>query len=155
MVLTYIQIEDKFPPRGGWAPVLVMQGAIYHCMGGLSVDGPDDSHLNQIVILDPTDGERFASEICVGFMKLATKTSMHKRHVLKNLLEFLYECLIQCNRYVRDFKTVYESALQMGILDGLDIRHGHLFHINADGIQARPNGVHEMRYHFAEGCRKI
>ena len=67
---------------------------------------------------------------------------------------FLYEHLIQCNIYVRAFKTVYESALQMG-MDGLDIQHGHLFHINADGIQARPNGEHETRYYFAEGCRKI
>jgi hypothetical protein len=146
-------MKDKKPPGAGWAPGLVMQGKVYHRMGGLAPDENEDPHFNQIFLYDPTDGERTASEIRLGFMKLAPNTSMHKRQVLKNLLEFLHDRLIQCNRYVRDFRTVYESALQME-MDGLNIQHGH-FRINADGIQARPNGEHERRYNLAEGCREI
>ncbi len=82
-----------------------------HRMGGLAADGNEDPHFNQIFLYDPTDGERSASEIWLGFMKLAPNTSTKKRQVLKNLLEFVHDRLIQCNRNVSDFRTVYESAL--------------------------------------------
>ncbi len=130
-----------------------MQVTVYHRKEGLVANGNEDPHFNQIFIFDPTDGERSTSVIWLGFMKLAHNTSMHTRHVLKNLLEFLHDRLIQCNRYVSNFRTVFESALQME-MDGLDIQHGH-FRINADGTQARPNGEHERWYNLAEGCREI
>ena len=145
-------MKDKHPPRGGWAPGLVMQGKVYHRMGGLVADGNEDPHFNQIFLYDPTDGERSASEIRLGFMKLAPNTSTQKRHVLKNLLEFLHDRLIQCNRYVRDFRTVYESALHME-MDGWNVQHGH-FRINAEGIQALPHGTHQRPYKLAEGFRQ-
>ncbi len=131
-------MNDKNPPGGGWAPNLAMQGKVYHRMGSLVADGNEDPHFNQIFIFYSRDDERSASEFRFGFMKLAPNISMHKRHVLKNLLEFLHDRLIRCNRYVRDFRTVYEPTLQME-MDGLHIQHGH-FRISVDGIQARPNG---------------
>jgi hypothetical protein len=130
-----------------------MQGKVYQRMGGLAADENEDPHFNQIIVYNTTDCERLPSEIWLGFMMLAPNTSMHKRHVLKNLLEFLHDRLIQCNIYVWDFRTVYESALQME-MNGLNIQHGH-FRINADGIQARPDGEHERRCNLAERCREI
>ena len=146
-------MKDKKPPRGGWAPGLVMQGKVYHRMGGLSSEDSQDPHFNQIFIFDPSDNERSISDIRLGYMKLSPNVSMHKRNILKNLLEFLHNSLVQCNRYVKDFKTIYESALQLH-MQGVQIQHGH-FRINADGIRARPNGEHERRYNLAEGCKEI
>ena len=151
--LTYIKMKDKKPPGGGWSPGLVMQGKVYHRMGGLSTVGSEDPHFNQIFIFDPADSDRSVSDIRLGFMQLSPNVSMHKRNVLKNLLDFLHNRLIQCNRYVKDFKTVYETSLQLE-MEGVNVQHGH-FRINADGIRARPGGEHERRYNLAEGCNEI
>lgn len=146
-------MRDKKPPGGAWAPGLVMQGKVYHRMGGLASEGTEDPHFNQIFVYDPADGERSAADIRLGFMKLPLDISLHKREVVKRLLDFLHHRLILCNRYVRDFKTVYESARQLEET-GIEVQNGH-FRINADGVQARPNGEHERRYNLAEGCREI
>jgi hypothetical protein len=82
-------------------------------MGGLAFEETEDPHFNQIFVYDPADGERSAADIRLGFMKLPLDISLHKREVVKRLLDFLHHRLILCNRYVRDFKTVYESARQM------------------------------------------
>ena len=56
-------MKDKKPPGGGWAPELIIQGKVYHRMGGLLSEESEDPHFNQIFIFDPNDSERSISEI--------------------------------------------------------------------------------------------
>ena len=152
VALTFIKMNDKKPPGGGWSPGLVMQGKVYHRIGGLAAEEGETPHFNQMYVLDPTEDQPSIADIRLGFMNLRN-ISDHKLGVLKRLLEYIHDKLMVCNRYVRDFKTVHETALQMEAA-GQEVQHGH-FRVNADGVQARPTGEHERRYNLAEGCKEI
>ena len=76
-----------------------------------------------------------------------------KQAILKGLLNFLHEKLEQCNRYVRDFKTVHQYALDEEAT-GQEVHTG-VFCINAEGLDARPTGEHERRYNLSEGLKEV
>ena len=130
-----------------------MQGKVFMSMGGMQAPEGQPPRFNQIYVYDPAEGAEQHSDIRLAHMALPATVPQNKKNRIKELLDYLHDRLLVCNRYVRDFKTVYAMAHEAAEADDpANAVTRANFRINAD---ARPAGEHERRYNEATGCKEV